>query len=950
MTEEGEHSRSPDECAQAGLWEVEPLYYSIPGRSDRSRRGKAYRKRADGEICCFEAHDGIVYKPGDSVYIEATPSDPYIVGSITMFKMTKRDMLSVKISRFFRPEDVPEISLSLISQERLEMDFAEEPSPEVLSRELFTSDTTAFHSISSLRGKCEIAFVKDIRSLGDCDLSKENTFFSCLSYNQESSRLASVQGEIRVGASYQAKLPAEATCSVADEPDRDELLYRPGMIDPGTEDKYIKLARSFRMFAMMETRMMDTEKHSRVSDLLFDDALTTLHRCGYKFDEALKEMNANDKLLSADANFMTVEDTKKFCKGIKTIGKNFVRISRELLPLHSRDQLVGFYYLWKKTSDAVKPKPLSRQRNQVTSIKRNSKNTQNKSSRPASTELLDYASASEGEMEGLDAEKAAQYACHHCYGSKSRDWHHAGRDGLLLCSDCRLFYKKYGQLRPVDRPSTVPPCLFKRSPSGVDADEDSGVRTRAGKKERRRTPSMGEERRSPSQAASIHEFDLDKVPISKAKNGKRKRGNHHHHNGLPSHNNSAKKKKEDVDEDSSSGKEEAVIEEAKAAATSNVVKKEEDNADASNTASPSFTEKPPQPASVNGESAPELKKELESGKPLEKLEQVAKMVEEVKPENTGVEEPKKEEKLFDDIESDENDENVASVIADDNTWKHGDQEACTSKNAIFVQSIVRPCGQMCARTDLSYRMPSDCEWARRKREKKEKAAAAAAAAAQQQPPTPTQPKKPDFNGMIPGGIADLSRVTAMNGQMHMFPGMDPMTVAMMQQMQQAQLLEAQQQAAAQQQHMMKMEMQRQLAAAGRIPMMPFMDQRMAAAAAAAGLPFMPSQQPTDMQRFQMEMMQAQQMAGAMGGAMAPPQGLTTPEIQALMMQMMMANQMSMPPMAPHSMQAPTAMSAGLPPSLGLHPALIPSSQASSLMASSDMMRRLQQEGFPMRPQ
>lgn len=53
------------------------------------------------------------------------------------------------------------------------------------------------------RGKCEITFVKDIRSLGDCDLSRENRFFSCLSYNQESSRLASVQGEIRVGASYQ---------------------------------------------------------------------------------------------------------------------------------------------------------------------------------------------------------------------------------------------------------------------------------------------------------------------------------------------------------------------------------------------------------------------------------------------------------------------------------------------------------------------------------------------------------------------------------------------------------------------------------------------------------------------------------------------------------------------------------------------------------------------------
>ncbi|VDK51299.1 unnamed protein product, partial [Cylicostephanus goldi] len=387
---------------------------------------------------------------------------------------------------------------------------------------------------------------------------------------------------------------------------------------------------------------------------------------------------------------------------------------------------------------------------------------------------------------------------------------------------------------------------------------------------------------------------------------------------------------------------------------------EEDAVEQTNQLDASVHEEPPQPT-VNNEATSELKKELESGKPLEKLEQVAKMVEEVKPENTGAEEPKKEEKLFDDMDSDENDENVANIINDDNTWKHGDQisayatksifqEACTSKNAIFVQSIVRPCGQMCARTDLSYRMPSDCEWAKRKREKKEKAAAVAAAAAQQQPPTPTQPKKPDFNGVIPGGLADLSRMAAMNGQMHMFSGMDPMTVAMMQQMQQAQLMEAQQHAAAQQQHMMKLEMQRQLAAAGRIPMMPFMDQRMAAAAAASGLSFMPTQQPTDMQRFQMEMMQAQQMAGAMGNAMGPPQGLASPELQALMMQMMMANQMSMPQMAPPSLQAPNAMSAGLPPNLGLHPALIPSSQANGLMASSDMMRRLQQEGFPMRPQ
>uniref|UniRef100_A0A1I7X1F5 Uncharacterized protein n=1 Tax=Heterorhabditis bacteriophora TaxID=37862 RepID=A0A1I7X1F5_HETBA len=40
MSEDGEKSRSPDDYAQSGLWEVEPLYYNVPGRTDRSRRGK----------------------------------------------------------------------------------------------------------------------------------------------------------------------------------------------------------------------------------------------------------------------------------------------------------------------------------------------------------------------------------------------------------------------------------------------------------------------------------------------------------------------------------------------------------------------------------------------------------------------------------------------------------------------------------------------------------------------------------------------------------------------------------------------------------------------------------------------------------------------------------------------------------------------------------------------
>lgn len=67
-----------------------------------------------------------------------------------------------------------------------------------------------------------------------------------------------------------------------------------------------------------------------------DEAIIQLHRSGYKVDDALSELNANDIILTTDVDNMTQDDAKKFAKGIKQLGKNFSRIHRELLPHHSR--------------------------------------------------------------------------------------------------------------------------------------------------------------------------------------------------------------------------------------------------------------------------------------------------------------------------------------------------------------------------------------------------------------------------------------------------------------------------------------------------------------------------------------------------------------------------------------------------------------------------------------
>lgn len=92
-----ETGRTPEEYTRLGLWEVEPLYYSLSSskpssyssthENGRKKRGKAFKSRTEGEYKCFEAHDGVAYRPGDHVFVEIATTEPYVIGNIMMFKM-----------------------------------------------------------------------------------------------------------------------------------------------------------------------------------------------------------------------------------------------------------------------------------------------------------------------------------------------------------------------------------------------------------------------------------------------------------------------------------------------------------------------------------------------------------------------------------------------------------------------------------------------------------------------------------------------------------------------------------------------------------------------------------------------------------------------------------------------------------------------------------------------
>lgn len=83
----------------------------------------------------------------------------------------------------------------------------------------------------------------------------------------------------------------------------------------------------------------------------------------------------------------------------------------------------------------------------------------------------DLSSCSEEPEDSNDGDNGdlSPYYCRHCYATSSRDWHHAGKEKLLVCLDCRLYFKKYGEL----------PCLEATKPteeedeiSSEEEDED----------------------------------------------------------------------------------------------------------------------------------------------------------------------------------------------------------------------------------------------------------------------------------------------------------------------------------------------------------------------------------------------------------------------------------------------------------------------------------------------
>uniref|UniRef100_A0A452VI78 Arginine-glutamic acid dipeptide repeats protein n=1 Tax=Ursus maritimus TaxID=29073 RepID=A0A452VI78_URSMA len=312
-----------------------------------------------------------------------------------------------------------------------------------------------------------------------------------LPFSPHPQRLNSTQGEIRVGPSHQAKLPE---LQPFPSPDGDtvtqheELVWMPGVNDCDLL-MYLRAARSMAAFAgMCDGGSTEDGCVAASRDDTTLNALNTLHESGYDAGKALQRLVKKPvpKLIE---KCWTEDEVKRFVKGLRQYGKNFFRIRKELLPNKETGELITFYYYWKKTPEAASSRAHRRHRRQAVfrRIKTRTASTPvSTPSRPPSSEFLDLSSASEDDFDSEDSEQELKgYACRHCFTTTSKDWHHGGRENILLCTDCRIHFKKYGELPPIEKPVDPPPFMFKPV-----KEEDDGLSGKHSMRTRRSRGSM----------------------------------------------------------------------------------------------------------------------------------------------------------------------------------------------------------------------------------------------------------------------------------------------------------------------------------------------------------------------------------------------------------------------------------------------------------------------------
>ena len=153
------------------------------------------------------------------------------------------------------------------------------------------------------------------------------------------------------------------------------------------------------------------------------------------------------------------EEKRLFEQGIKQFGKHFDKIRREYLPKKNTKEIVEYYYLWKMTPAALNiryAKKKGCRNNGLPFSKRPKLSNDNQSSDPGEGSSgsdspgseSEESNAEDGELVGRD-----DLTCEHCKTKSSERWRYGGSNKMVLCTPCRLHFKRFGEMPPLSESS-----------------------------------------------------------------------------------------------------------------------------------------------------------------------------------------------------------------------------------------------------------------------------------------------------------------------------------------------------------------------------------------------------------------------------------------------------------------------------------------------------------------
>ncbi|KAI6655315.1 hypothetical protein LOD99_2150 [Oopsacas minuta] len=146
-----------------------------------------------------------------------------------------------------------------------------------------------------------------------------------------------------------------------------------------------------------------------------------------------------------------------------------MKICDEFLPHKNFEEVIRFYYFWKKSPSGLANRNMRKSRKPM---HLNKSHLEHILPYPCLSDLfVDVISSDESDSINLpkDIEKYDETStkksefciCQHCYCSRSQSWHHGGSDNTLLCDTCRFYFCKYGLMRTIIDKGDPPLYILK---------------------------------------------------------------------------------------------------------------------------------------------------------------------------------------------------------------------------------------------------------------------------------------------------------------------------------------------------------------------------------------------------------------------------------------------------------------------------------------------------------